>query len=221
MRMNACRITGATHGLVAREVCSTEGVVIPLRPPRYECEDERGSMASLKPLFTWRSAIMDSNLSSTARHVALTLSTYMNERGGSAFPGASRLAHDTALHLDTVKEKLRELERLGWLTCVERGGAPKGGERKANKYAATVPTGGVEHPVPETTGGSEWDDRGSSPARPGVLDPPQLSSEHTTNTQPEAVEEWEPSERDLEAAERTLKAVRARHNLTKRNEPAA
>lgn len=92
----------------------------------------------MHPLFTWRAAICESGLSPVTRHVALTLALYMNERGGSAYPGPTRIANDTGLHVSTVKERLTELERFGWLECVERGG--RVGERKrANAWEARIP----------------------------------------------------------------------------------
>ncbi len=94
--------------------------------------------ANLAPLFTWRSAIAESDLPSTTRHVALALSIYMNERGGSAHPGPTRLASDTGLHVSTVKEKLAELETKGWLKCISRGGI-RGERKQANVYVASQP----------------------------------------------------------------------------------
>lgn len=93
---------------------------------------------ALSPLFTWRSAVCESDLTPTVRHVALTLSLYMNERGGSAFPGATRLAHDTGLHEDTIRRSLAHLAEGGWLVLVERGGR-KGERRTANAYVASIP----------------------------------------------------------------------------------
>jgi len=93
---------------------------------------------SIAPLFTWRSAVVTSELTPTQRHVALTLSLYMNERGGSAFPGAGRLAGDCGLHVSTVRRALADLTELGWLQLVSRGGK-RGVSRKANEYVATRP----------------------------------------------------------------------------------
>ena len=109
------------------------------------------SQNTLSPLFTWRSAICESDLPATAKHVALTISLYMNERGGSAFPGGSRLARDTSLDLRTVKRALALLEAEGWLTVVHRGSCVRGGRRTANEYAASQPdrchtTTGVTRP---------------------------------------------------------------------------
>lgn len=92
-------------------------------------------MNRLLPLFSWRSAICQSDLPSTTRHVALTLSLYMSERGDSAYPGAERLASDTGLTVRCVRQHLKTLEDRGWLVCRVRGG----GAGKATEYAATIP----------------------------------------------------------------------------------
>ena len=98
-----------------------------------------GSTANgLKPLFSWRSAIADSDLPPTTRHVALALSLYMSERGDSAFPGAGRLTRDTGLSERAIRDHLGRLERAGWLLCIERGGR-KGETKRANAYIANVP----------------------------------------------------------------------------------
>lgn len=96
---------------------------------------------SLAPLYTWRTALCTSELEPTTRHVGLTLSLYMNERGGSAFPGAVRLAGDTGLTDRTVRDHLTKLVTGGWLEILARGG----GRNRANEYAARFPeTGNTE-----------------------------------------------------------------------------
>lgn len=112
--------------------------------------------AKIAPLFTWRSAIAapDSGLKPTQRHVALTLALHMNERGGSAFPGAKRLADETGLAVGTVRRVLTELVAEGWLELRERGGR-RGESRRANVYVASIP-----HPRLPVT-----DDDGSSSER--------------------------------------------------------
>lgn len=112
---------------------------------------QNSTTSALAPLFTWRSAICESTLSPTARHVGLTLSLYMNERGGSAYPGAARLARETGLSLRCVRKQLLTLETEGWLTCVERGGL-KGEARRATEYVATVPPVHQVHPCTTVTG---------------------------------------------------------------------
>ena len=131
------------------------------------------------PLLTWRSAIADSDLTPTQRHVCLAISLYMNEKGGSAFPGSARLAHDTGLHIDTVKSALRSIVKSDWLRVVKKGGTPVGGVRFATVYAANLPVDNDRGSY--ATGGLEWHDRGSSLADPGVEDAP-ISSLNSSGT---------------------------------------
>lgn len=93
---------------------------------------------TIKPLFTWRSAVAESDLAPTTRHVALALSLYMGERGNSAYPGAVRLGKDTGLSDRCVREHLGLLERAGFLRVVKRGGL-KGETRRATEYEARTP----------------------------------------------------------------------------------
>lgn len=136
----------------------------------------------IKALLNWRAAIASSDLPPTRRHVALTLSLWMNERGASAFPGATRLANDTGLNVSTVREHLNDLVRGGWLTLVEKGGV-KGARRRANHYAAMIPAGFVprpdaadddpgDDPSSSPTGRAEPADPSSSPRQPLVLPDP-------------------------------------------------
>lgn len=94
---------------------------------------------TLSPLFTWRSAICDSDLAPTLRHVALTLSLHMNERGGSCFPTHDQLKDETGLGRSTVIKALGQLEKDGWLLRTPGGGRRRGGNGRATEYAATVP----------------------------------------------------------------------------------
>lgn len=94
--------------------------------------------SKLLPLLTWRSAICDSGLPSTTRHVALTLSLYMSERGDSAHPGTDRMVHDTGLSERAVRAHLSALVEAGWLVVTQRGGL-KGARKLANEYRASIP----------------------------------------------------------------------------------
>ena len=125
-------------------------------------------MITLAPLFTWRSAVCDSDLPPTARHVALTLALYMNERGASAYPGATRLSADTALHEDTVRRQLNLLVSSGWLICTQRGGL-KGKRRTANVYVGVIPTSWEPSTTPDRGAtGPPAEDRGSEQTTPGT-----------------------------------------------------
>lgn len=132
---------------------------------------------TIAPLFTWRSAIGESALPPTCRHVLLALSLYMNEKGGSAYPGSSRLAHDTGLNQRTVKDWLSHAEKNGWIVVARRGGTAKGGKRLASEYVAHIP-GHItvdNYRVSTTTGGPDDMHRWSSPPPPVVQDHPITS----------------------------------------------
>lgn len=103
----------------------------------------------------WIVAVRESELDSTARLVAFTLSFHMDADGSKAYPGPTLLSRESGLSLRSVKTKLGELERSGWLECVERGRSTLGG-RLANRYRATVPTRAGDAPVQEVprAGGS-------------------------------------------------------------------
>lgn len=115
-------------------------------------------MTKILPVLSWRKAVTMSKLPPTTRHVALTLSLYMNEMGGSAFPGVSRLINDTGLSDRAVRAHLKQLVGEGWLLLVERGGL-KGEKKTANAYQAVIPNpcttfrdgeGAPLHDVPTT-----------------------------------------------------------------------
>lgn len=124
----------------------------------------------IAPLFTWRTAICQSDLKPTQRHVAITLSLYMSELGNSAFPGASRLAEDTGLSVRSIRSALGELVELGWLKLITRGGL-RGEKRVANHYEARIPPTPLPlHDVhPCTTFTRERDDRDPCSSRPRPL----------------------------------------------------
>lgn len=105
------------------------------------------SLTRIQPLLTWRSALCDSDLEPTTRHVALTLSLYMGERGDSAHPGAARIAHDSGLSERSVRTHLGILVDRGWLRVVTRGGL-KGAKKVANAYEATIPVPPAPMAVP-------------------------------------------------------------------------
>lgn len=88
----------------------------------------------LSPLFTWRSALCDSGLPSTARHVGLTLSLHMSERGDSCYPTVRQLADETGYHTDTITKATRALRDAGWLTV-----SPGRGRGRASEYTAKIP----------------------------------------------------------------------------------
>jgi hypothetical protein len=119
--------------------------------PRVSAGSASGDGNGRQFVFAWQRAILDSDLPPPARHVALTLSIYMDGKGGSAFPGATRLVHDTGQCERGVRGNLGLLVAKGWLVIVEHGGL-KGEERRSNRYRATFPPMDTPSSDPCTTG---------------------------------------------------------------------
>jgi hypothetical protein len=118
------------------------------------------SKGRLSPLFSWRGSICDSDLTPTQRHVALTLSLHMNERGGSCFPSIETLQHETGLSYDGTRRALRVLSDRGWLI---RQMTHRGGDRGTRvEYVATVPGPGIVSPGVPGPGTEDRIDPGSS-----------------------------------------------------------
>lgn len=129
-------------------------------------------MATLSPLFTWRSAIasgvgpQDYELTIAGkgvaeptlkkvsgllqRAIAHVLATHMNERGASCFPAIATIAMEAACSERAVQFAIRALEESGWL-IVRQGGNQRGNRRTSNTYRATFPSGVLE--VIEEEGG--------------------------------------------------------------------
>lgn len=124
------------------------------------------SKDTLAPKYDWQDAIAESDLSPTTRHVAWAVSMYVNSKTSTAWPGATRLANDTGLHLSTVKERLVELEEKGWLTCRARGGK-RGEVKTANEYS-------LAYPSPTTTGRQECSDPSPTATPPVASGDPNL-----------------------------------------------
>lgn len=138
----------------------------------------------LSPLFSWRSAIASSDgprdvrpdggdavRGSTQRHVALTLSLHMSERGDSCFPGVPRIAREAGLADRSVQRALRALETSGWLRIEQR---KSDGENESNLYFATVPDGyehdlGGDAPSPKDVTEDAKDPETPPSPRPAVV----------------------------------------------------
>lgn len=104
-------------------------------------------MGNLSPLFTWRSAVAESELPPTSKLVAFALSLHMNERGESCFPSQPTLARETSLSERAVREHLLSLLREGWIEREKRPG-------RSDLYVSTTPAGGSG--VPQTDPGTTF-----------------------------------------------------------------
>lgn len=65
--------------------------------------------------FSWRQAILASDLNSNNKLVALVISTFMNDWGHGAWPSQEMIAKRASLSERGVRKAVKELEELGWL----------------------------------------------------------------------------------------------------------
>lgn len=91
----------------------------------------------IAPLFTWRTGITESDLPPTTRHVLLTISLYMTEKGESGFPGMERLAHDTGLTRRAVGKHVQLAAKEGFIEIIKCTGEGQGWRR--NYYVPCLP----------------------------------------------------------------------------------
>ena len=99
------------------------------------------SADSLKPIFTWRSAVASKHgpENATTRHVLIFLSLHMSEKGDSCFPSTRLLAEETGLAQRTIVMQLAEAVRLGWIGKRERRMAEGRGWRRVEYFAQIPP----------------------------------------------------------------------------------
>lgn len=94
----------------------------------------------IRPLFTWRSAIASplGPSNPTTRHVLLTLSLHMNERGESCYPTTKQLAEETGLSERSVCTHLEQAEIDGWMR--KRAVGLRGRQWKRHIYSPAIPS---------------------------------------------------------------------------------
>jgi hypothetical protein len=95
----------------------------------------------LQSYFTWRSAVMDSDLPSITRHILLTLSTYMNDHGDAVYPSLKTLENKTGLSRKTIIKHLNFANEKEFLVTSKK--SYKGNTWKQNEYRMRFPKGGV------------------------------------------------------------------------------
>ncbi|WP_186198007.1 helix-turn-helix domain-containing protein [Burkholderia gladioli] len=94
----------------------------------------------MKP-WTWRHAIINSDLPATTRHVLLTLSCHVNDCGEDCFPSTKTLARETNLSERSVCTHLELAKERGWFVARLHG---YGGRRWAHhQYYPRIPEGFV------------------------------------------------------------------------------
>lgn len=87
--------------------------------------------------FSWRKAILKSDLQPTTRHVLLTLACHMNDAGESCFPSIKLLCEETGLSNRAVITHLQKATEIGWIIVGKHGFA---GQRwAAHEYRPAWP----------------------------------------------------------------------------------
>lgn len=90
--------------------------------------------------FSWRLAILRSDLQPVTRHVLLTLSCHMNDAGESCFPSLKTLCRETGLSNRCVIDHLRIAADAGWINISSQ--RFRGQAWKRNSYSIQWPEGG-------------------------------------------------------------------------------
>lgn len=126
--------------------------------------------------YTWWRGIRASTLTPTARHVGLTIATYMDKDGAGAWPSLATLADDTGRSRRTVARAVGELRELGFLEVESGGGRRGGGGYVSNRYVALIPVSVVMGDMaPARNGDTDDTDSGESE---GNADAGTVTPEH-------------------------------------------
>lgn len=95
-------------------------------------------MAELRTdFFTWRRAVLKSDLAPTTKHILLTLSCYVSDMGTGVYPSTRRLAEDTSLSERSVITHIDLAKKAGWITVHQHAPVGKGWRR--NEYILGFP----------------------------------------------------------------------------------
>ena len=135
--------------------------------------------------WTWRHAIVKSDLPATTRHVLLTLSIYMNEAGKGCFPSVDEIVSATGLSKRAVLTHLQAAVDAGWLVRRELG--LRGRKWRRSEYESRWPDRGgamVDEDQDEDEGG----ERGAPPHADEVVnDVHHLADQGGERAAPEVV----------------------------------
>jgi|GEM_PF-3008073 len=105
--------------------------------------------------YKWRDAVLESDLTSTEKLVALVFEWHASQGTGRVWCAPERLQAMTSLGRTACKRAVQHLISLGWLTVTEQAR-----QHRAARYALIIPRGSGGDPLDETRGSLE-DTRGS------------------------------------------------------------
>lgn len=97
-------------------------------------------------VWSWRQAVLESDLEATTKLVLCVVSTFMNDHGGGCYPSQDTISKLCSLSERAVIKHLGISQSKGWLKAKKR--AISGSKWAANEYEASSP-GGVNliHPI--------------------------------------------------------------------------
>lgn len=124
-------------------------------------------MSDRKPLFSWRHAIIQSDLPPTTRHLLLTLSVHMTDAGESCFPSTETLARETGLSKKAVIKHIRVARDAGWLRVGVAGLGRLSDNRQWKRHEYMV-----AFPIRERRSEEEENPEGGEPSSPASETPP-------------------------------------------------
>ncbi len=87
--------------------------------------------------WSWRHAIIKSDLQATTRHVLLTISCFMNDMGDGCYPTQEQIAEATGLSDRSVRTHLELAQKAGWIKVTEHGF--RGQKWRNHQYVASWP----------------------------------------------------------------------------------
>jgi hypothetical protein len=104
-----------------------------------QCGGKENDVASIT--WSWRHAILKSDLPPVTRHVLLTISCYMNEVGEGCYPSIATLVATTGLAKRSIITHIASAALGGWIEVSKHGFA--GQQWKRSEYRAAWPKGGA------------------------------------------------------------------------------
>lgn len=111
--------------------------------------------------WTWRNAILKSDLQATTKHVLMVISVHMNDMGEGCYPSTKTIAGLASLSERSVCTHIEIAEKAGWLVTAHHGFNGQGWAR--NEYRPAWPEGTESGAAPKGTErgaeGTEPDDK--------------------------------------------------------------
>lgn len=154
------------------------------------CAGERLGRMGKRKAWTWRHAILESDLSGTTKHVLLTISCFMNELGEGNYRTTKELAAFAGRSERCVCEHIEIAKDAGWLIVSRHG---FGGQKwKRHEYLPAWPS--------DEDAAEEGTDGGSAPS-------PEGTDPHAEGTDP-------PSKKALTEGQRDKNISNSSHSLS-------